>query len=84
VILLGGLVAVWGALVLGFAPMLHTRWKGMLAEMRRAGVRNDLPGIAFFASTEGLRKMRIAGGAALVIGLGMIVAGLVRGGGLAG
>lgn len=83
-ILLGALVALWGALVLGFAPMLHARWKGMLGDMRRSGVRNDLPGVAFFASTDGLRKMRIAGGLALAIGLGMIVAGAVRGGGLAG
>jgi hypothetical protein len=57
--------------------MLHTRWKGMLAQMRRAGVRNDLPGIAFFASVEGLRKMRIAGALALAVGLAMIAAGLL-------
>lgn len=83
-ILLGALVAVWGALVLAFAPLLHTRWKGMLAQMRRHGVENDLPGIAFFASTDGLRKMRIAGGVALAIGAGMIVAGLLRGDGIWG
>jgi hypothetical protein len=77
VIILGGLLTLWGALVLGFAPMLHTRWKGMLAQMGRAGVRNDLPGIAFFASTEGLRKMRIAGGVALAVGAAMILAGLL-------
>ncbi len=83
-ILLGALIAVWGALVLVLARPLHVRWKGMLADMRRAGVRNDLPGTKFFASVEGLRSMRIAGGIALAIGLGMIVAGLVGGGGLAG
>lgn len=83
-ILLGALVAVWGALVFGFAPMLHGRWKGMLADMRRAGVRNDLWGISFFASTDGLRKMRLAGALALLAGLVMIAWGLVRGGGLGG
>lgn len=83
-ILLGGLVALWGALVLGFAPMLHRRWKGMLADMRRAGVQNDLWGTSFFASTDGLRKMRIAGGVALAVGLAMVVAGLLGGRGLAG
>ncbi len=81
-ILLGGLLALWGALVFGFAPMLHTRWKGMLSEMGRAGVKNDLPGIAFFASKDGLRKMRIGGGAALVVGLGMVAVGLAQGRGL--
>jgi hypothetical protein len=84
VILLGAVVLLWGALVLGFAPMLHTRWKGMLTQMRRAGVRNDLPGIAFFASAEGLRKMRIAGVVALAVGAAMVVAGLLSGRGLAG
>ncbi len=77
--LVGALIAVWGALVLGLAPMLHTRWKGMLAEMRRAGVQNDIPGTKFFASAEGLRTMRIGGGLALAIGVAMIVAGLVAG-----
>ncbi len=77
-ILLGALVAVWGGLVLGFAPMLHVRWKGMLADMRRAGVRNDIPGTAFFASAEGLRRMRIAGGVVLAIGVAMMIAGAVR------
>lgn len=76
-ILLGALVALWGALVLGLAPLLHTRWKGMLADMRRAGVRNDLPGTTFFASEAGLRWMRIAGAVALAAGLAAIVAGLV-------
>jgi hypothetical protein len=82
VILLGALVALWGALVFGFAPMLHTRWKGMLAEMNRAGVKNDLPGIAFFASKDGLRKMRVAGVSALIVGLGMVALGLAQGRGL--
>ncbi len=78
-ILLGALVALWGALVFGFAPMLHTRWRSMLGEMRRAGVQNDLPGIKFFASTEGLRTMRIAGAVAVAVGVGMVVAGLLSG-----
>ncbi len=75
-ILLGALIALWGALVLGFAKPLHVRWKGMLADMRRAGVYNDLPGTKFLASAEGLVRMRIAGGLALAVGIGMIVAGL--------
>jgi hypothetical protein len=82
VILLGALVALWGALVFGFAKTLHVRWRGMLADMRRAGVRNDIPGTAFFASPEGLRRMRIAGALALAVGVGMIAAGLIRGDGL--
>jgi hypothetical protein len=64
--------------------MLHTRWKGMLSDMRRAGVKNDIPGTSFFASTDGLRKMRLAGGVALAIGIALIVAGLLGGGGLLG
>jgi hypothetical protein len=77
-IIIGALVAVWGAIVLGFAPSLHASWKGMLADMRRDGVRNTIPGTRFLASAEGLRVMRIAGGAALAIGVAMVVAGLVR------
>ncbi|HEX9401437.1 MAG TPA: hypothetical protein VF912_15110 [Anaeromyxobacter sp.] len=80
-ILLGALVAVWGAVVLGFAGRLHASWKGMLADMQRAGVRNTIPGTRFFASDAGLRRMRIAGGAALAVGLAFVVAGLVRGAG---
>jgi hypothetical protein len=78
-IILGALIAVWGGLVLGFAPRLHAGWKGMLSDMRRDGVQNTLPGTQFLASAAGLRKMRIAGKAALAIGLAMIVAGVVRG-----
>ncbi len=78
-IILGGLLAVWGALVLGLAGPLHTNWKKMLGDMRRSGVRNTLPLTDFFASAEGLRRMRIGGGAALVLGLGLVVAGLLRG-----
>ncbi len=77
-ILLGALVALWGALVAGFAKTLHVRWKGMLADMRRAGVQNDIPGTKFFASPEGLRRMRIAGGVVLAIGVAMMIAGAVR------
>ena len=79
VIILGGLLAVWGALVLGLAGPLHTNWKKMLGDMRRSGVRNTLPLTDFFASAEGLRRMRIGGGAALALGLGLVVAGLLRG-----
>jgi hypothetical protein len=77
VILLGALLLVWGGLVIGLAPMLHRNWKGMLADMRRAGVKNDIPLTGFFASAEGLRRMRIAGGAVAAVGAGMIVAGLL-------
>lgn len=81
-ILLGGLLVLWGAVVLGLAPMLHGRWKGMLADLRRAGIKNDLPATRFFASEQGLRWTRLAGGVALAVGIALIVAGLVRGGGL--
>jgi hypothetical protein len=74
--IIGALVAVWGAVVLGLAPTLHASWKGMLADMRRDGVRNTIPGTKFFASAEGLRAMRIAGGAAVAIGVAMVVAGM--------
>jgi hypothetical protein len=79
VILLGALVAAWGALVLGFARMLHVRWKGMLAEIRRAGIDDAIPFTRFLASTEGLRWMRVAGGLALAAGAALVVAGLVDG-----
>ena len=78
-IILGALLAVWGALVLGFARPLHTNWKKMLGDMRRSGVKNTIPLTDFFASTEGLRRMQLGGAAALALGLGLVVAGLLRG-----
>ena len=77
--LLGALVAVWGALVLALAKTMHIRWKGMLAEMRRSGVADTIPLTRWFASESGLRGMRVAGVAALFVGLAMIVAGLLGG-----
>jgi hypothetical protein len=77
VILLGALVAAWGALVLGLAPVLHVRWKGMLGEIRQAGIDDTIPLTRWFASPGGLRGMRIAGGVALAAGLGMVLAGLL-------
>ncbi len=81
-ILLGALVGVWGALVLALSGTLHVRWKGMLAEIRRAGIDDKIALTRFFASTEGLRWMRIVGGAVLAVGVGMIVVGVVQGRGL--
>jgi hypothetical protein len=77
VTILGGLVALWGALVLAFARPLHVRWKGMLAEIRRAGIDDTIPLTRFFASEGGLRWMRIVGGAALAVGVAMVGAGLL-------
>jgi hypothetical protein len=79
VIILGALVAVWGGLVFAFAKPMHAGWKGMLRDMRRDGVKNDIPMTRFFASEDGLRKMRLAGGVGLGVGLTMIALGLVRG-----
>ena len=79
-ILLGAMIAVWGALVMGLARPLHEMWKGMLADMRRSGVRDTIPGTGLFASTTGLRRMRIAGGAALAIGVALVLAGLIGAG----
>ena len=76
-ILLGALVALWGALVLGLAGTMHGRWKGMLAEIRRSGIDDTIPLTRWFASPAGLRGMRIAGALALAVGLGMIAAGLL-------
>ena len=76
--LLGALVAVWGALVLGLAGTMHVRWKGMLAEMRQSGVVDTIPLTRWFASESGLRGMRIAGGVALAVGLAMVAAGALR------
>lgn len=81
-IILGALLALWGVLVLLFAKMLHVRWKGMLVEIRRAGIDDSIPLTRWFASPEGLRGMRIAGGVALAVGLGMLVTGLAQGRGL--
>jgi hypothetical protein len=79
VTILGGLLAVWGAVVLAIAPMLHRNWKGMLAGMRRSGIQDTIWGTEFFASTQGLRRMRIAGALALVVGLVLVAIGVARG-----
>jgi hypothetical protein len=78
VILLGGLVALWGALVLGLAKPMHVRWKGMIAGMRRSGIEDTIPLTRWFASEGGLLGMRVAGGGALAIGLAMVAAGVLR------
>jgi hypothetical protein len=78
VILLGALIAAWGALVLGLAKTMHVRWKGMLAEMRRSGVEDTIPLTRWFASEGGLRGMRAAGIAALALGAAMLIAGALR------
>jgi hypothetical protein len=78
VILLGALIAAWGALVLGLARPMHVRWKGMLAEMRRSGVEGTIPLTRWFASEGGLRGMRVAGLAALAVGAAMLLAGALR------
>ena len=77
-ILLGALIAVWGALVLGFARPLHSGWKELLRGMRRAGVRDSVFGTEWMASEAGLRGMRLAGGLALAAGLALLAAGGVR------
>jgi hypothetical protein len=77
VIVLGGLLALWGALVLWFARPLHEGWRDMLRSMRGAGVRNDLPGTAFMASERGYLWMRRAGTAALLVGLAVSAVGAV-------
>jgi hypothetical protein len=49
-IVLGALIAVWGVVVLSLARPLHASWKGMLADVRRDGVQNTIPGTRLFAS----------------------------------
>jgi hypothetical protein len=78
VIILGALLAVWGAIVLAFARPLHSGWKEMLRGMRRAGVRDSVWGTEWIASAAGLRGMRIAGGVVLAAGLALLAAGGVR------
>jgi hypothetical protein len=77
-IVLGGLLALWGALVLYFAPRLHAGWRDMLRGMRASGVRNTLPLTDWIASGRGLVGMRRAGAVALVAGLALSAAGAIR------
>jgi hypothetical protein len=78
VILLGALLAVWGALVLHFAPRLHAGWRDMLRGMRASGVKNTIPFTDWMASDRGLVGMRRAGVAVLVAGLAMSAYGAIR------
>ena len=77
-ILLGGLLAVWGALVLFFAPRLHTGWRDMTRSMRASGVKNTIPLTDFMASERGFLWMRRAGLVVLVVGLVMSAIGAMR------
>ncbi len=77
-IVLGGLLAVWGGLVLYFARPLHEGWRGMLRSMRGAGVKNTIPFTEFMASERGLVLMRRAGGIVLVVGLVLSAVGAIR------
>jgi hypothetical protein len=78
VIVLGALVALWGALVLGLARPLHSGWKDMHRKLRGAGYDESLFGTRWLASDAGLRGMRRAGLVALAAGLALVVAGGVR------
>ena len=77
-IILGGLLAVWGALVLYFAPRLHAGWRDMLRGMRTSGVKNTIPLTEWMASDRGLVGMRRAGAVVLVAGLVLSAAGAIR------
>lgn len=77
-ILIGGLLALWGGLVLYFAPRLHAGWREMLRGMRASGVRNTIPFTEWMASDRGLAGMRRAGRAVLVVGLGLSALGALR------
>jgi hypothetical protein len=78
VIILGGLLAVWGALVLFFARPLHAGWRDMLRGMRASGVRNTIPLTEWMASDRGLAGMRRAGAVVLVAGLVVSAYGAIR------
>jgi hypothetical protein len=75
VIVLGALLAVWGIVVLLGARPLHDNWREMNASMRRAGVPGTVWFTGWIASPAGLRHLRIAGGAALAVGLALLAAG---------
>ncbi len=77
-IVVGGLLALWGALVLYFAPRLHQGWRDLLRGMRASGVQNTIPLTEWMASERGLVGMRRAGSVALVAGLALSAAGALR------
>lgn len=74
-IIFGALLTLWGGVVLALARPLHAGWRDMVRSMRRAGVRDSIFGTEWMASDRGLRGMRIAGGAALAVGLALLAAG---------
>ena len=76
-IVVGALLAAWGAIVLHFARPLHTGWRDMLRSVRGAGVQNTTPGTELMASERGLVWTRRAGAAVLVVGLVLSAVGAV-------
>ena len=76
-IVIGALLAAWGAVVLWFARPLHTGWRDLLRSVRGAGVRNAIPGSALVAPERGEVWMRRAGTAGLVLGLALSALGAI-------
>ncbi len=74
-IVLGGLLVVWGIVVLLVARPLHDNWREMNASMKRAGVPGSVWFTEWVASVAGLRHMRIAGAAVLAVGLALLAVG---------
>jgi hypothetical protein len=77
-IVVGGLLAAWGTIVLWFARPLHAGWRDLLQSMRSAGVPSTIRGTELMASARGLVWMRRAGFAGLVAGLTLSAIGAIR------
>ncbi len=76
-IIVGGLLAAWGAIVLWFARPLHAGWRETLRSMRPAGPQDAAPGTHLATFSRGIVWMRRAGLAGLVAGLVLSAAGAI-------
>ena len=76
-IVIGGLLAAWGAIVLWFARPVHGGRRALLRSMR-AGAGRALPGAEPAETARGLVWMRRAGFAGLVAGLVLSALGAIR------
>jgi hypothetical protein len=77
VIVVGSVLAAWGAIVLWFARPVDAGWRGLLDSLRPGAGQEARPGTPIAAFTRGMVWMRRAGLAGLVVGLVVSAIGAV-------
>ncbi len=77
-LVLGGMLLVWGIAFLLLARPLHDNWREMIRRLRGAGYARPPFGTRFIASPSGLRALRITGGCGVIAGAVLLLLGWYR------